>query len=255
MCELLGLAFNEPVTVSISFRAFRHRGATNPDGWGLAWFKDGRPEIRKEPAPANKSGAALDVVDKPNSFVSNIFIAHVRRASCGTRTEQNTHPFCHDLHGTPIVFAHNGTLRGLPKPARFRPHGETDSERALCLLLSWMQEEGVAFSNFPRIEDLLRELNQYGSMNVLFSNGSELFAYRDANGYKGLCLTYREAPFQAVTLQDEDWTVDLSEVKKPSERGFVIATSPLTDEDWTDLRPGALLVIRAGTAVYGDPRV
>jgi glutamine amidotransferase len=79
MCELLGLAFNEPVTVSISFRAFRHRGATNPDGWGLAWFKDGRPEIRKEPKPANESGAALDVVDKPNSFVSNIFIAHVRR--------------------------------------------------------------------------------------------------------------------------------------------------------------------------------
>ena len=34
MCELLGLAFNEPVTVSISFRAFQHRGATNPGRLG-----------------------------------------------------------------------------------------------------------------------------------------------------------------------------------------------------------------------------
>jgi predicted glutamine amidotransferase len=255
MCELLGLAFNEPVTVSISLRAFQHRGAANPDGWGLAWFKDGQPEIRKEPASANRSRAVLDVLSKPNSFISNIFIGHVRYASCGTRTEQNTHPFWRDLHGTPIVFAHNGTLRDLPEPANLRPHGETDSERALCLFLSWMQKEGVAFSNFRRIEEWLRQLNRRGSMNLLFSNGSELFAYRDANEYKGLCFTYREAPFQVITLQDEDWTVDLSEVKKPSERGFVIATSPLTDENWTDLRPGALLVIQAGSAVYGDPRV
>lgn len=233
MCELLGLAFNEPVTVSISFRAFQHRGATNPDGWGLAWFKDGQPKIRKEPAAANKSSTARDVLKKPDSFVSNIFIGHVHHASHGTTTKQNTHPFRQDFHGTPVVFAHNGTLDDLPEPARFRPQGETDSEQAFCLLMSWMQEEGVAFSDFARIEEWLRELNQYGSMNVRFSNGSELFAYRDANGYKGLCLTYREPPFRPVTLQDEDWNVDLSQVKKPSERGFVIATSPLTDEDWT----------------------
>jgi glutamine amidotransferase len=118
-----------------------------------------------------------------------------------------------------------------------------------------MQEEGIAFSAFPRIKDLLRELNQYGSMTVLFSNGSKLFAYRDANGDKGLYLTYREASFQVDTLQDEDWSVELSRVKKPSERGFVIATDPLTDEDWNEPRPNVLLVIRVETAVYGAPCV
>jgi len=253
MCELLGLAFNEPVTVGISFRAFRHRGAANPHGWGLAWFHDGQPEIRKEPAPAHKSDNLNALLDKRIS--SNIFIGHVRYATWGARTVENTHPFRHDLHGRPVVFAHNGTLRDLPEPAHFRARGQTDSEQALCLLLSWMQEEKVAFSDFPQIEQWLRRLNRHGEMNLLFSNGSELFAYRDIKGYKGLCLTYREAPFGVIRLQDEDWTVDLSEVKKPSERGFIIATSPLTHEHWTDLRPGGLLVIRAGRAVYGDPRV
>lgn len=74
--------------------------------------------------------------------------------------------------------------------------------------------------------------------------------------YSGLFLARREAPFQAIKLQDDDWTVDLSDEKKPSERGFVIATSPLTsEEDRPDLREGGLLVIRAGTVVHGDPRV
>ena len=36
MCELLGLAFNKPISPSLSFRGFRHRGERNPDGWGLA---------------------------------------------------------------------------------------------------------------------------------------------------------------------------------------------------------------------------
>lgn len=253
MCELLGLAFNQPVTVHISFRGFRHRGQDNPHGWGLAWFHEGRPEIQKEERPpAHLSKTASNLLNSP--IVSHIFIGHVRLASRGDLKPENTHPFCQDFHGTPVVFAHNGTLRNLPKPPHFKPDGETDSQQAFCLLLSWMQEEQIAFTDFPKIEHWLRQLNHSGSMNLLFSNGTELFAYRDANGYKSLCLTHRKAPFPVVTLQDEDWRIDLSEVKKPSERGFVIATRPLTDEHWTELRPGSLLVIREGKAVYGDPR-
>lgn len=254
MCELLGLAFNEPITVSISFRGFRHLGASNPDGWGLAWFhSDGQLEIRKEPAQANASRTALAV--QKMSVSSPIFIGHVRRASHGGRTLANTHPFQHDLHGRPVVFAHNGTLHNLPLPTHFRPVGETDSEQAFCVLLSWMQEKNVPFSDFRWIEEQLQRLNKCGTMNVIFSNGVELFVYHDIEGYNGLCLAYREAPFQVIKLKDEDWTVDLSKEKKLSERGFVIATRPLTDEKWTNLNKGRLLVIQAGRAVYGDPRV
>lgn len=37
MCELLGLCFNLPVRPDIPFKGFRHRGANNPDGWGIAF--------------------------------------------------------------------------------------------------------------------------------------------------------------------------------------------------------------------------
>ncbi|GBC79350.1 hypothetical protein HRbin09_00566 [bacterium HR09] len=69
------------------------------------------------------------------------------------------------------------------------------------------------------------------------------------------CVTYRAAPFRTVTLRDEDRTVDLANVKNPSERGFVIVTTPLTKEDdGTEVVGGTLLVMRAGRVVYGSPR-
>ncbi len=148
----------------------------------------------------------------------------------------------------------NGTLRQLPHPTRFIPEGDTDSERAFCLLLDWMEEETVSFSDFCRLEERLRELNSHGSMNLLFSDGHALFAYRDIGGYNALYFTYRQAPFPTIRLVDEDWEVDLAEEKRPSEKGFVIATQPLTDEHWYGLDPGRLLVIRDGKAVHGDSR-
>jgi predicted glutamine amidotransferase len=253
MCELLGLAFNEPVTARISFRGFRHGGAANPDGWGLAWFENGQLKIEKEPKAANSSEKALEF-QSDHRISSPVFIGHVRHASKGSRNMANTHPFRQTFSGTPVVFAHNGTLCNLPTPNRFNPAGETDSERAFCLLLSWMDDNQVRFSDFEAIEKWLRKLNEHGDMNLLFSNGLEFFAYRDINGYKGLCLTHRQATFATINLADEDWEVDLSQEKKPSERGFVVATRPLTEESWTNLNKGRLLVIRAGAAAYGDPR-
>jgi predicted glutamine amidotransferase len=55
-----------------------------------------------------------------------------------------------------------------------------------------------------------------------------------------------------VSLRDEDWEADLAEEKEPDQRGYVLASRPLTDgEGWTKCRPGRLLVIERGTAVFG----
>lgn len=253
MCELLGLAFNQSVTPSFSFRGFRHRGDCNPDGWGLAAFPDGSAQIFKEPVQAGSSELAKFLRDY-RRLSSRIFIAHVRYGNVGGKSLANTHPFCREVGGKHFVFCHNGTLKykefAQRLDGRFTPVGTTDSEYALCTLLTWILQEDVSSTDFTRIRKHLREVNQYGSMNLLFSDGQHLFAYHDRSGYNGLCFAHRQAPFERVSLRDEDWEVDLAEQKHPDQFGFVIATKPLTDEEWTDVGRGSLLVIRDGQKIF-----
>jgi len=252
VCELLGLNFNQPVRASMSFRGFRHRGGHNPDGWGIARF-DGRAcQVLKEPIKAPSSRLAAFLRDY-ESFVSKTFIGHVRYASVGGHTLENTHPFVRVFRRHEVALAHNGTLHWgqVGAPLKFQPVGTTDSEQLFCALLTGLSDGGVRFADFPRIEAMLREFNRLGTMNVLFSEGDHLYCYRDQNGYNGLCMTERTAPFDTVSLRDEDWEVDLDEEKRSDQRGFVIATRRLTSEQWYDLTPGALRVFQDGGCVYG----
>lgn len=252
MCELMGLNFNQEVRCSLSFRGFRHRGQRNPDGWGIARF-DGRAcQVFKEPINASGSRLAAFLRDY-EGFTSQIFIGHVRYASRGNQTLQNTHPFVRTFRRCEVALAHNGTLRPVApeNELAFHPVGETDSEWLFCALLTRLSTQHIRFTDFPEIEALLRRFNEDGNMNLLFSEGEHLYAYRDRTGYNGLCMTERAAPFEAVALRDEDWEVDLAEEKRPSQRGLVIATRPLTDERWTDLTPGSLRVLKDGECVYG----
>lgn len=253
MCQLLGLVFNQPVNPSFSFRGFQHRGRSNPHGWGLAGFPDGSAQIFKEPVQAEHSQLATFLRDY-RAITSRIFVAHVRFGNVGGQTLANTHPFCREHRGRHVVFAHNGTLRTDPLrrnlDGRFLPVGQTDSELAFCSLLTRLSTNRIEFTNFPRIEAILQEMNSVGSMNLLFSEGEHLYVYFDQGGYNGLWFVEREAPHDRVTLLDEDWAVDLAEDKYPDQRGYVIATRPLTDERWMSFKRGTLTVFKGGTIIY-----
>ncbi|MCS6897349.1 MAG: class II glutamine amidotransferase [Nitrospira sp.] len=258
MCELLGLNFNQPVRCSLSFRGFRHRGDHNPHGWGIARFEGRASQVFKEPINAPSSKLATFLHDY-QSFSSKIFIGHVRHATQGDRALQNTHPFSQPFRSRDVVLAHNGTVNQVIERSalKFHPVGETDSEYLLCALLTRLSDEKISFTDFKSIEALLHKFNESGTfdkrntMNLLFSEGEHLYAYRDQQGYNGLCFTERAAPFKRVSLRDEDWEIDLTEEKRPDQRGIVIATSPLTNETWNDLPPGSLHVFKDGGRVYG----
>jgi glutamine amidotransferase len=174
-------------------------------------------------------------------------------------SQENTHPFSRPLGDGAFTFAHNGTL-DVPRlkklvDADFTPEGQTDSELAMGAVLTWLRtgEAADGLTDYAALEDFLRHLNSLGNLNLLFSDGRRLFCYHDLSGYNGLAWTRREAPFCRVSLRDEDWEVDLHEEKEPSQRGYVIASRPLTDgEAWQACRPGRLLVIESGTAVFGE---
>ncbi len=101
--------------------------------------------------------------------------------------------------------------------------------------------------SFISLENIMKEINQYGRFNCLSTDGEHLFCYRDKIGYKGLRYTERKPPYHNSTkLIDDDMEVEFWETKEPDERGIVVATEPLTDENWQDIVSGTLIVFREG---------
>ena len=101
----------------------------------------------------------------------------------------------------------------------------------------------------------MAEINRGGNFNCIFSDGNFLFCYHDINQYNGLCYLKREAPFQCARYLDEDIVVDFSAHKDPGQKGSVIATSPLTNETWTDFEGGELIVFKDGENVYSSSNI
>lgn len=254
MCELLGMSFNTKVNPRVSFKGFRRRGKANPNGWGLAFYADKSCQIFKEELEAGESALSTFLEDY-NGIQSDIIIGHVRLASCGNISRQNTHPFSRELNGKEFVFAHNGTLgdcRNLDIE-RFTPIGDTDSEYAFCYLLDAISREGIlpwAEEGFRWLAEELRRINDLGSFNCIFSDGEYLFCYYDKNGYNQLHRLRRKPPYERIKLKDDDWEIDLAKEKRDEQKGYIIATRPLTNEKWKAFKKGDLMVFKRGQIIY-----
>jgi glutamine amidotransferase len=105
---------------------------------------------------------------------------------------ENTRPFTRELGGRLHVFAHSGhldidQLAKMPL-GRYRPIGETDSERAFCALLARLEplwfHEGLRDGNPPTLnerrevlESFASDLRLMGIGNFLYSDGELLIAH------------------------------------------------------------------------------
>jgi glutamine amidotransferase len=265
MCQLLGVSFNQPVPPIGPFSQLVRNSVMHPDGWGVAYYIDGstRATIFKEFIPAYQSQLA-QFLFKYSGFSSRTFIAHIRKATKGLVTLDNTHPFNRYHAGREYVFAHNGSLS---KPKRltrlyFKPIGDTDSERAFCYLLTQLRrceikrvwrDDGNWYGDvdFQVILKILHEINARaaGSFNCLFSDGEYLFAYRDLQEARNLFwMQYHEYPQSNSTRKNlitKKSAIGLADTLQ----GFIIATQPVMKGDWQPFTGGQLMVFKHGELI------
>jgi glutamine amidotransferase len=247
MCQLLGMNANTATDLVFSFTGFARRAEEHKDGFGIAFFEGAGVRLFVDAQSASVSPVAQMVRSYP--IRSSHIIAHIRKATQGAVLLENTHPFVRELWGRYWVFAHNGNLVDFhPRlHAAFRPVGSTDSERAFCWL---MQELSKAHASVPSIDELTTTLAElapqaarHGTFNFMLSNGQALWAHCSTN----LHYIERRHPFGRARLQDEDMSVDFSDVTTPDDRVAIVVTEPLTqDEAWTQMRAGELKVFVDG---------
>nr|WP_242469678.1 class II glutamine amidotransferase [Rhabdochromatium marinum] len=251
-----------PATLGLSIgHLARHGGAEGPhkDGWGLACYEGRDCLLLREPRPACES-LLLGFVDV-QGVRTCMAVSHLRLATFGARSLQNTQPFVRELGGRSHVFAHNGDFPQLLEPAvrpvgRFRAIGDSDSELAFCALLERLAPLWDACTSEPPplserlavIADFSRGMRALGPANFIYADADALFIHAHRRTQPdgqlrppGLYLLQRACWESAPELQDAG--VHLQTVRQEV---ALVASVPLTDELWEPLGEGDLIALRNG---------
>jgi len=220
MCRMLGCVSQDRSSLRHELleaeRALLRDGDPDPSGWGIAVYPHGdgeQPDCTHCPDGTSSADGAADKRGR-------ILMAHVRGATQGDLTEENTHPFCLGEY----AFCHSGDLAnhdkllGLPDGAG--PQGQTDSERLFHRLLREVDPTSDAvIEGLRRAVSAAATCGPLSALNFLFADGEHLYAYR-LGGY------------------ELHWLAREGQVLVASER--------VTDEPWHDVRQDVLLVLAPG---------
>ncbi|MEA3239936.1 MAG: class II glutamine amidotransferase [Candidatus Bipolaricaulota bacterium] len=180
----------------------------HPDGWGAA-YKDGDSCESYRSARSCWEASELARLKE-----RKIILLHARRASRGTVTLGNVHPFSLEHNGKSWYFCHNGTI---DDQAIAKYCGETDSERYFRFLLAHL------YMNDPleSIKTAVNNLHEYSSLNAFLTDGDHLYVIN----------RYTRAPryYTLYLHQGSD--------------GPIIASEPLLNvaTDWEPLANGRII--------------
>jgi len=264
MCELFAMSSRIPTAVTYSLEEFSKNGSKlrrNRDGWGIALARDRDAFLVKEPEPANDSVWVRFIAD--HAFETTLAIAHVRYATRGQHTMENTHPFRRALGRRTHLFAHNGTLNGIEQAVdrgglSYLPIGDTDSELAFCQLLTRLKphydgdEVPTVDTRFDLFSGICEEMKGLGASNFLYYDGDILFAHAHKRMYDQAGELAGPKP---PGLQIKKcWTCAYQKavtcpglnVGLPDHQTVLLASVPLDDRGWEELAEGTVLALKDG---------
>jgi predicted glutamine amidotransferase len=260
MCRLFGLTAGAArvqatfwlLDAPDSMEVQSHR---NVDGSGIGYFGPANePVIDKQPEPAFGDQEFIRAAKRAES---SAFIAHVRLASTGARTVQNTHPFAMDGR----VMAHNGGFGDLPRLEEQLGDyarlvlGDTDSERYFALITQQIDARGGDVgAGFAAAASWIAEHLSLFSLNAVVVTPGELWALRYPDTH---ALHVLERPAEAgpgpagLHVRNAISSVHLPALQDVA--SVVVASEELDGETgWRMLAPGELVHVRSDLSVHSE---
>ena len=268
MCRLYGFRANEPTKVECALVLAQNslltqsqgdlRGSTHPDGWGIAYYENGQPEVERRETAAFED---LRFSDAAERVFAKTVVAHVRSATVGAKLLANTHPYVYGGWS----FAHNGTVAGFGKLAASLAantdadllelrHGTNDSEATFLWLLTRLREAGIEAGGvdgtpleelttvFKESVTTLIELCEQVSpekmarLNFLLTDGRVMLASR---WNRDLHLVERLGVHDCEICG----VPHIHHHRGKPYRAVIIASEPLTHEDWQKIPQGSVVAV------------
>jgi len=255
MCRLYAFTANEPTRVECSLVHAQNalmeqsrgdrEGLVHGHGWGVADFPDGVPMVEKQTWAAYHGEHFRK---KAARVYAHTVVAHVRRATVGEPSFENTHPF----HNGRWIFAHNGTVPNfsrvrdlmLPEIDRFyldEIRGTTDSEHIFYYLLTlWRNhpEEPLlrlVGKGLAQIVQWSRDVDPDAriGLNIVLTDGERLVGSRIG---RTLWHLERERIFECAICGRSHVHHDIGE----NYRSVEIASEAITDENWQEIPDGTV---------------
>ena len=253
MCRLFGLTSGTaPVRATFwlldapdSLEAQSHR---NADGSGIGFFDSGgTPVLDKQPEPAFSDE---EFIHEARQAESATFVAHVRWASTGGRSVQNTHPFT--MAGR--IMAHNGGFGELPLLEKQLGSyaslvlGDTDSERYFALITQQTDVHGGDVgAGITAAASWIAAHLPVSSLNTVVTAPGELWALRYPAAH---ALHVLRRPAGSGGLHVRSATSSMHVPALDDTASVVVASEELDGEsDWRMLAPGELLHVRPDLSV------
>ena len=214
----------------------------NPDGFGLGTFEpDGSPDVDKQPLAAH---VAELFAREAREECSTTFVAHVRHASVGELTLENTHPFVLDGR----IFGHNGVLGDLDRiedelgDLRAEVFGSTDSERLFALITRHIRDHGGDVrAGITSATRWLAENVELYSLNFVMASAEELWALRYPEGNE-LWVLHHTPDAEPLHEHGSHGEINVH-MEAAADKPVVVVASEQMDDDprWRELLPGELL--------------
>jgi predicted glutamine amidotransferase len=224
-----------------------------PDGTGLGVYDEhGVPNVMRHPIAAYEDRA---FAEQAREVRSHTFLAHIRFASTGGLSVENTHPFTQEGR----LFAHNGVIKDLEAlEARLGPalelvRGETDSERFFALVTKETAARGgdVTAGLTAAARWVAAELPLF-ALNVILITPDELWALRYPQTHE-LYVLEREPRGRHLDHASAAGSIRVRSGELAAARAVVVASEPMDENPaWECLRSGELLHVDADLTVTRD---
>lgn len=232
MCEIFCFNSDKPKQINECLQCFYNHSDQHPHGWGLATMQSDEFVITKEPIKAACSQHLKDILSHP--VVGKNVFAHIRLATVGEIISPNCHPFIEaDDSNRSWMLIHNGTIFDYPELDKYknRENGDTDSERILLYIIDKIndfEQEKRAPSTIKERFDILTEivsdLSRNNKLNLMIYDGDLTYIHSNMRG----SLYYLK-----------------------NEEGFLVATTPLTDDEgWKEAELNKLFGLIDGNIIF-----